>query len=363
MKPRILILGATGKLGIKLLNYCLKNNIKIYGATCYSRIEKLKIYKSKFNINKIFKLSDQYSRQKFTSLILSESFDIIYFLDHGSESLYYLNHILLSQKNTYIAIANKELIVAGGRVLIRKIKKTNNYLIPLDSEHFSLYHSNTNNSEIKNLLITASGGPFYYNKNIKLSNVQKKQVLSHPKWQMGVNNLIDSSNFINKVLELFEVSYIYDIDINKISFVVSPEAYLHSFIIYKNSLISYNCFNNNMLVTLSYPLSLFYKLPSLYKNIYYKNYKKIFFEDFNDSRFIIPNKLKFIKKFNHYHQLQFLLLNNEAQKKYINNELKYIDIPNFILKKIDFKNKKYKLNSINQILKTIKLLKNQYANI
>ena len=63
-------------------------------------------------------------------------------------------------------------------------------------------------------------------------------MLNHPKWKMGINNSIDSSNFINKILEIFELSIIFDIDINKIDFLVSKNAYIHSMIIYKNSTVN-----------------------------------------------------------------------------------------------------------------------------
>ena len=71
----------------------------------------------------------------------------------------------------------------------------------------------------------------------------KKKVLSHPKWKMGKNNLIDSSNFINKILEIYELSYIYNIPLNKIDFLISKEAYIHSIIHYNDNTLSFNCFN------------------------------------------------------------------------------------------------------------------------
>ena len=91
------------------------------------------------------------------------------------------------------------MIIAGGKLLIDKINNSGNKLLPLDSEHFSMINSNTKNNEIDKVYITASGGPFYFKKNINLYHVNLRQVLNHPKWDMGINNSIDSSNFINKV--------------------------------------------------------------------------------------------------------------------------------------------------------------------
>ena len=74
-----------------------------------------------------------------------------------------------------IAIANKEMIIAGGKILQSKIKKTNNFFLPLDSEHFSLLNSNINENNIQKIFITASGGPLYYNKSINLKTVSSKK--------------------------------------------------------------------------------------------------------------------------------------------------------------------------------------------
>ena len=139
--------------------------------------------------------------------------------------------------------------------MISSIRRSNNIFIPLDSEHFSLINSNFSDSNIQKIYITASGGPFF--KKIDLNGVTTEQVLKHPKWKMGINNSIDSSNFINKLLELYELSSIFDIDMKKIDFLVSRDAYVHSIIIYKNGLVSLNCFNNDMLIPMIYPLTFF----------------------------------------------------------------------------------------------------------
>ena len=107
----------------------------------------------------------------------------------------------------------------------------------------------------------------YFNKSINLNNVSFKEVISHPKWKMGINNSIDSSNFVNKVLEIHELSIIYDIDIKNIDFLISKEAFVHSLVLYKNGLNTLNCFNNDMIISLSYPLRKFFNLPKKYKKL------------------------------------------------------------------------------------------------
>lgn len=342
--PKIVIIGSTGKLGSILLNFTFKNNIPIHAITGFKNSNKLKLYESKYSIKKTFCLKNNNDIDKLKILFKSVSIDIIYFLDVGSRSLIYLNYFLKFQKNSVICIANKEMIIAGGSLLKKSISRSNCTLIPLDSEHFSLINNYPNAKNVKKIYITASGGPFYFNKNINLKKVSKKQVLSHPKWIMGSNNLIDSSNFINKVLEILELSYIFDIPLEKIDFVVSREAFVHSIIHYKDETITFNCFANNMLITLSKPLKKFYDfdLNLNYDNIY--NIENFRIEKFKDKRFKIYNYINTIKKFNHNQQILFMIFNNQAQSLYLNGKIPYYKILSHIFKKIEifneFKNKK-----------------------
>ena len=201
--PKILIVGSTGELGTKLLKFCSNNKIKVNAITGYNNNRKLHSQKKKFNIKYDFLLNNKKNISDFKIFLKNQNIDIIYFLDYGCESIIYADIFLKNNKNSYIAIANKEMIIAGGSLLINKITKTKNKLIPLDSEHFSLSNLKLRNEFIKKIYITASGGPFYFKKNINLNYVKKKNVLSHPKWKMGVNNSIDSSNFVNKILEMY----------------------------------------------------------------------------------------------------------------------------------------------------------------
>ena len=215
MNPKIIIIGATGKLGLKLLKFCSKRNIKVDTITCYKNYNKLNDLKQNCNISNAFCLIRPNEKLKFINFLKSRKFQIIYFLDYGALSIEYLQLILRNNKNSYIAIANKELLIAGGNLLSNKINKTKNKLIPIDSEHFSLFDKNISNENINKIYITASGGPFYFEKTINLKKVSFKSVINHPKWEMGINNSIDSSNFVNKYLEMFELSTIYNIDLKK----------------------------------------------------------------------------------------------------------------------------------------------------
>ncbi len=359
MSIKILIIGATGKLGNKLLKYTFKNSIPVYGITCYKNFKKLETQKKKYNVKKSFVLNNINERNKFFDL-LETKINIIYFLDFGSLSLLYLNHFLKFNKGSVIAVANKEIIIAGGSLLQSKIKKTNNIFIPLDSEHFSLLNSNMNKRDIKKIYITASGGPFYFNKKINFNNVESKFVLSHPKWKMGKNNLIDSSNFINKILEIYELSYIYDIPLNKIDFLVSKEAYIHSIVHYNDSTLSFNCFINDMIITLIKPLSFFIKIPPINTKQKYLNINNLKIEKPVDKRFLILNYRKKLIKLTHSQQIRLMIINNSAHKLYLSNKLQYSDIIKYIMNELNKNSVDIKLNSFNSILNFLMLTNNKY---
>ena len=356
MNKKILIIGSTGKLGSKILTYTHKNKIRITCIVGFKNKSKLLIQKTRYNIKNSFLISNITEKENFKIYLKKNKFDLVYFLDFGSNSLEYLNIFNKNNKNSIVAIANKEMLIAGGDILINQINLSKNTLIPLDSEHFSIFNSNIENKDINKIFITASGGPFYFNKKLDLKKVSFKQVISHPKWNMGINNSIDSSNFFNKILEIYELRSIYQIDIKKVSFILSRSAYIHSIIIYNSGSISINCFENDMLITLRRPLEFLFNLKPY-------NYKKQFLslsnlklEEFNDTRFKLYKHFKFLLSLNHSQQIELMIINNLAQKKYINGTLEYNDIVDFIIEKIKHSKPK-KLNSIKQILSYIEKLR------
>lgn len=361
MNKNILVIGSTGQLGTSLLKYCHTNQLKISCITCFKNKTKLHNQKKRNKVINSFCLNDKYDASLFIKYLTKTKFKIIYFLDYGYQSLRYLDIILNNNKNCFMAIANKELLIAGGRTLLKKINSTKNNLVPLDSEHFSLLKSNISNKNIKKVFITASGGPFYFDKKIDLNSVNIKQVLKHPKWKMGVNNTIDSSNFINKILEIYELSIIFNINLDRIHFLVSREAYVHSVVLFEDNTVVFNCFENIMLLTLIKPLTQIFDSKQLnIKSDKYLNNINFKIEEFSDNRFKISKYMNKLIKLNHNQQIKFMILNNIAHKRYLEGNLNYNDIIDFIMKKIYLIDLDLSLNSIKNILIYADSIKSKY---
>lgn len=357
---KILIFGATGILGVKLLKHLKLLNIDVDTAVYFKNVKLIKKLKNTCGIKNTFSLDINHDYILLNKYLLKKKFDIIYLLDSNLTSLPIVISSLKFQKNCTYAIANKDLLIAGGSILVNKIFSTKNFLYPLDSEHFSLIDMfNYNKKQIKKVYITASGGPFYF-KRLKLDNVSKKQVLKHPKWNMGNEISIDSSNFVNKILEIFELSVIYNFPLEKIDFIISQDALVHSVIIFHDGRYILNAFKNEMLIPLVKPLEKFGFVKNFNTQIDLEDNKflKLNFRK-KDKRFKIFNKINQIKKFSHSEQINFLILNKKAHILYLSNKLEYSDIIDFIFKNLKDLNNNYKFRGLNDIVNYIQNVQNK----
>ena len=133
-----------------------------------------------------------------------------------------------------IALANKETLVCAGELVMARAREKGAEIIPVDSEHSALFQSLEGNSrgEVKRLILTASGGPFFGRKREELLNVTRAQALKHPNWSMGAKITIDSASMMNKGLEFIEAMRLYDMPPEKIAVVIHRESIIHSLVEY-----------------------------------------------------------------------------------------------------------------------------------
>ncbi len=141
-----------------------------------------------------------------------------------------------------IALANKETLVAGGKLVTGAAKKNNVPLLPVDSEHSAIFQcllGAPRNSALKRIILTASGGPFFGKTREELQRVTLADALKHPSWSMGQKITIDSATMFNKGLELIEAVWLFDVSPDMIDIVVHRESIVHSLIEYDdNSVIA-----------------------------------------------------------------------------------------------------------------------------
>ncbi len=129
-----------------------------------------------------------------------------------------------------IALANKETLVTAGSIFMDAIKEYNVPLIPVDSEHSAIFQSlrGGNRGELRKILLTASGGPFFGKTREELKGIKKEQALKHPNWSMGAKITIDSATLMNKGLEVLEAKWLFGVELSDIEVVVHRESIIHS---------------------------------------------------------------------------------------------------------------------------------------
>lgn len=157
-----------------------------------------------------------------------------------------------------IALANKETLVCAGELVMARAEEKGAEIVPVDSEHSAIFQclqGCKNRGEIRRLIITASGGPFYGKNCEELSLVTKEQALKHPNWAMGAKISIDSATLMNKGLEFIEAMRLYAMPPEKIQIVVHRESIAHSLVEFEDGAIMAQLGSADMCLPIQYALT------------------------------------------------------------------------------------------------------------
>ena len=138
-----------------------------------------------------------------------------------------------------LALANKESLVIAGEIVMRLAKEKGSEIIPVDSEHSAIFQSlkSGRKSEIRRIILTASGGPFFGKSSEELKRVTLADTLAHPTWKMGRKITVDSATLMNKGFEIIEAAHLFSVSADKIEVVVHRESILHSAVEYIDNAI------------------------------------------------------------------------------------------------------------------------------
>ncbi|BBO86648.1 1-deoxy-D-xylulose 5-phosphate reductoisomerase [Desulfosarcina ovata subsp. sediminis] len=138
-----------------------------------------------------------------------------------------------------IALANKETLVMGGEIVMARVAERGVKLMPVDSEHSAIFQSLAGHchSEVREILLTASGGPFRQTPAAEFATITPAAALRHPNWSMGSKITIDSATLMNKGLEVIEARWLFDVDFDRIKVVVHPQSIIHSMVTYQDGAV------------------------------------------------------------------------------------------------------------------------------
>ena len=374
-KTKVAILGSTGSIGKTALNIICKKkylfDIKLlvcnnnYRAIfdqinkfspkyVYVKSEiirkklKLKKFKNTTIINDINTFLKKYSKRlKLDKVIL------------GISSFHGLSYAFdFLQVTKELLIANKESLICGGGVLLKKAKQYNCKISSIDSEHYCIAQTilSEDIKKIDTIYITASGGPFL-NKPLKFYKKSSiKNVIKHPKWNMGKKISVDSATLVNKIFEMIEAHILFQIPASQIKIKIHPESLIHSSVVYKNGLVKMIMHNTSMEIPIRNSLL---NKDSHNQYIQTKNtfkVKKNFSLNFSEhelSQFKILKTGLNIVKLGHTAWILFNVINDLLVKKFLNKKIYFYEIVDnlikFFQKKTTLSFCKFKIKNYNDI--------------
>lgn len=249
MKKKISIIGSTGSIGTQALEVVekIQDQFEILALSGGDNIELLKKQIKNFSPKTVCVKSDSAKKElesEFSNIKIlcgnegleeicsDKQNDLIVMAVSGKIGL---NPTLCAIKNKIdIALANKETLVMAGDIVMSQARQNDVSIIPIDSEHCAIHQCIKNISDVRKLIITASGGPFR-NKSlneIKMATVE--QTLAHPKWNMGKKITVDSATLMNKGLEVIEAHHLFDFSYDDIDVIIHPQSIIHSAVEYKD---------------------------------------------------------------------------------------------------------------------------------
>jgi 1-deoxy-D-xylulose-5-phosphate reductoisomerase len=186
-----------------------------------------------------------------------------------------------------IALANKEVLVAAGEVVMAAVNRHKVTLLPVDSEHNAIHQCLRagEHREVKRLVLTASGGPFRKTPTSRFAKITPKQALAHPNWKMGQRITIDSATLMNKGFEVIEARWLFGMDLDRIHVVIHPQSTIHSMVEFVDGSILAQLGPTDMRMPIQYALTYPDRIPANGCALDWNTLRELDFEDVPPRKF------------------------------------------------------------------------------
>ena len=255
-KIKISVLGSTGSVGEQALDVASRFGYEVTAISANKNSARVEEQARFFNV-KAVAMADE-SAAKDLKARLADTNIKVYCGDSGicemiaeDDSETAVNSIIgeagllptlaVIDRGARLALANKESLVVAGDIVMSRARERGVEILPVDSEHCAIFQclKSGRSQEIKKILLTASGGPFYGYTREELNEISVERALAHPTWKMGAKITIDSATLMNKGFEVIEAAHLFGVSANNIEVVVHPESIIHSMVEYiDNSIIA-----------------------------------------------------------------------------------------------------------------------------
>ena len=357
MVKNIILLGGTGSIGTQVLEIIKNNpNYNLYGFSFGDNVEQAEKIIDEFNpsivccknvkdahyFNGIYRdkkfVSGEFGLQELASMKVRDKVFI-----NALVGAVGLVPTMVAIENGYdVLLANKETLVIAGELVMDKARSKNVKIIPIDSEHSAIFQliNDTNKKDIKNLIITASGGSFRDLSREDLKNVKKEDALNHPNWKMGQKITIDCATMMNKGFELIEAYHLFNIDIDNIIPIIHRESIIHSMIEFNDGVIFAQMGVSDMRVPIKYALEYpNHTAHELFQSLDLTKLKTLNFEEVTYDRYpLVKCAINVVKKGGIFPTI-LNAANEAAVKLFLEDKIEFIDIEKIIINTLN--NQKY----------------------
>ena len=254
-KKRVAILGSTGSIGTHALDVVARHpdRFEIVALAAGKQVGKLREQAERFHVP--LAVSAQEGGAGLHRVAVESEPDIVLAATDGFVSFDAV--FAAVERGTDVAVANKELIVAAGELLIASAKRSGSKLVPVDSEHSAIFQclAGEDPQSVRSIIVTASGGPFWRKERDEIEHATLEAALAHPTWRMGVKNTVDSASMMNKGLEVIEASRLFGLPGERVQILVHPQSIAHGMVVFTDGSVKIQAAAPDMRLPIGYALA------------------------------------------------------------------------------------------------------------
>lgn len=295
---KINLLGSGGSIGTQTAEVCRLHGIGIHSAALKSNYKRLAEQAKEFGMKRVCIFDEEYVKplknelfgtgteiltgmEGLCALASDDTADITFNSVVGMVGL--KPTIAALESGLDVALANKETLVAGGDIVMKLAAVLGRQILPVDSEHSAIFQcimgiKGDVSKQLKGIILTASGGPFFGKKFEELENVTIEQALKHPNWSMGRKITVDSATLMNKGLELMEACHLFHVKSSDVEIVVHRQSVVHSAIVLADNAVIAQLGVPDMKIPIQLALTYPERMPSASGKLSLTDYGRLTFE-------------------------------------------------------------------------------------
>ena len=343
---KIMLLGASGSIGTQTIDIIKqhRDELDLVGISVGQNIDFLVDVLNNFNIkyaytierNKVLEekfpnVNFYYGYNGLIELVKKDDYDLLVNALVGFVGFVPTLEAIKNKKD--IALANKETLVAGGKIIFNALRENKVNLYPIDSEHAAILQcmQGHKSKDIRRLIITASGGAFRDLSREQLKEATVQKALAHPVWNMGAKITIDSATMMNKGFEVIEAHYLFNMPYEKIDVILHKQSIVHSMVEYNDGSIIAQMGEPDMHLMIKY--ALLYPRHLYDKNVKYldlDNLTSLDFKKMDYNRYPLVKLAKQVGSYEGNFGAVLIGANDEAVNLFLREKIPFVDIERYI---------------------------------